>query len=214
MKDDLKDYRGKELKSYAISLGIIIYIIVTDELEVSKIDELMCVADSVLVASVITSLIYIFDGLLDTKVKNIINLIFKIPGDYVFSKLIPSAKDYRIDLKKAKEKYKKIYSKLEEGKKTNIHFENESWYKIYKKYEEIPMVKVSQREYLLLRDMSVVNCLMLLVYIALVIFKFVKFNFGAGILILGLYVLTIIGANIKARKLCLNVIAQDLSAQD
>ena len=219
MENDIKKYREKELKSYVI--GNIILIL----LGLKYIDSILFaigtenygatlefLTSSSLVSSLVYIYTYIIDALVPGDVKNIIIWWNKgIPGNRVFSEIKKNNKDKRFTTEEVLEKYKFVYNEIKKKTETERkNIENSAWYSAYQKNESSAQVFVSNRDWLLCRDM----CVMTLWIIIGSILAFVSVKKMPPIWLLGVLIVefigTLIAARVKSIRFVYNVIAKDV----
>lgn len=224
---NIKDYREKELKLYIIAnvllilatSNIISYNQSTESIEYFKtIIEILNIS---LISGFISIIAFLSDSIysngMKSKLVNIFGLI-KQPGEKVFSDIFKGCKDIRIEKNDALNSYGNIKSRIDEleGKsKEKRKYENSQWYKIYHKYRNEEMIFVSNRDYLLCRDIFISTVSIMILYISFtLIFKIIKFSSIYFICLLVLLVISNISCHLKAKRMVFNVIAYDLSERD
>lgn len=225
---NIKDYRDKELKSYVIGINLLLVLFNYNylfEVDFSKenLDVIIQIESVVLplleaiaVSSVVGVFVFILDSLYNTRIKEAITLakFFKKPGMTIFTEIKQgNINDYRINLEKAATKYKNIIENIPTGD-AKYNYENSEWYKIYNKHESSEKILVSQRDYLLCRDMCTATVTEAIIIIVGMIMGLVPKAWSIFIVLLIMYILTLIATHNKADRFCKNVIAQDLSKSD
>ena len=225
---NIKDYRDKELKSYVIGINLLLVLFNYNylfEVDFSKenLDVIIQIESVVLplleaiaVSSVVGVFVFILDSLYNTSIKEAITLakFFKKPGMTIFTEIKQGKiNDYRINLEKAATKYKNIIENIPTGD-AKYNYENSEWYKIYNKHESSEKILVSQRDYLLCRDMCTATVTEAIIIIVGMIMGLVPKAWSIFIVLLIMYILTLIATHNKADRFCKNVIAQDLSKSD
>lgn len=225
---NIKDYRDKELKSYVIGINLLLVLFNYNylfEVDFSKenLDVIIQIESVVLplleaiaVSSVVGVFVFILDSLYNTSIKEAITLakFFKKPGMTIFTEIKQGKiNDYRINLEKAATKYKNIIENIPTGD-SKYNYENSEWYKIYNKHESSEKILVSQRDYLLCRDMCTATVTEAIIIIVGMIMGLVPKAWSIFIVLLIMYILTLIATHNKADRFCKNVIAQDLSKSD
>lgn len=215
---DLKDYRNKELKSYVIA-NIILLLYLDGYFKLFS-----CITDTTLeliklfvpsFAGLSIFIVYIFvvDSLIPSKLKTKLVFWNKLqPGYKIFSEILEGKLDGRFTLEKVKNRYAYIYENMPKEAYDKEKYENDKWYSIYNNYRDNKMIEVSQRDYLLCRDLTVITLLLIVVYIAIYSIllnncfncKFLIF------LILEYLVLKWVCYN-KAERFVYNVIALDIN---
>lgn len=220
--NNLKDYRENELKQYVIA-NALVFLLVHGFIDFANADNIKLVQRivSLLGTTLLASIIYIFtilvDSVIDDKIKNkIVNLYFmKLPGEYIFTEIKNKNKDIRFTTDKALQKYSHIYSEIPINLDERKKYENSQWYKIYNQYREAPMVFMSNRNYLLMRDMYISTMVILVLYfIACFFFKWLTYEKLFIIYLLGILIITNVATHIKAKRFVYNVIALDISKEE
>ena len=222
---NIKDYRDKELKSYVIGINFLLLLFNYNylfDVDFSKenLDVIIQIESVVLplleaiaVSSVVGVFVFILDSLYNTWIKEVITLekFFKKPGMTIFTEIKQgNINDYRINLEKAATKYKNIIENIPTGD-AKYNYENSEWYKIYNKHESSEKILVSQRDYLLCRDMCTATVTEAIIIIVGMIMGLVPKAWSIFIVLLIMYILTLIATHNKADRFCKNVIAKDLS---
>lgn len=217
--DNIKDYRENELKQYVIA-NLLIVVVFSNLLQqvFQSEDNLYSSIVKTISFSFITSVIYIYvfilDGLVPSTTKDL--CVFfrknKLPGFTIFTDI----KDGKVeDMRFSKEKilkfYKETYKEMEQYTVNSDKlkkFENQKWYELYVANKESKMIVLSQRDYLLTRDMYISTITIVILYLffskAVVM---VNFNIYIFIYFLVMIVITNILSRIKAKRYVLNVIA-------
>ena len=99
---------------------------------------------------------------------------------------------------------KKVQDTFEEYRETQD-------YGIYKKHKTEKMIEVSNRDYLLCRDLTSVNIIILIMYLGLsVVLQMFTLKWKAIVFLAFMYIISMIAARIKAQRFVLNVIAEDV----
>lgn len=226
----MKEYRDKELK-YLLYLLVFLFLIwctplmqidvMTKESGIYKtISELI---GSVLVSGTLSLSVFLFDCLIDSKIKDKLVGLFFIPrsGETIFERIKYSKfKDDRFLIKDAQVKYKDILKNLPNCRKLKCKrrkeyrkLQNSIWYKIYQKHQEKGQVYQSHKDYLLCRDIFVETLFFLLVYI-ISIFLFTDFIlFSKKFLIILVFIIIVsnIATHIKMNRFVNTVIAVDVA---
>ena len=215
--NNIKDYREKELKNYVI--GNILFVIllsgIIDEetLKNLKLDDLSSLA-ALFPFATVSAVVYLYVFLLDSLVpgENKQKLAYmgigNLAGCTIFSDIKAGCIDRRLNVEKAKEKYKDIYVKMPEKKKERRVYENSSWYEIYSKYSNNPKIYYANKDYLLCRDITVMTIFLLIAYLL------VNFDIKVLMLFLVEFLLSNYAMRGKASRLAYNVIAEDLYNND
>lgn len=220
---NIKDYIDKELKNYVIGLNILLLVICFNkwfekaEIEyIFQLEEIIFpILNSVIVSSFIGVFAFVFDALYSAEVKDAITMMkfFKRPGTKIFTKIKEnSLKDDRIDNELARKVYKQIIDNIPKDDE-KYAYENYKWYSIYNKYEKENKILVSQREYLLCRDLCVATVTEALLVLAGMIIGIIPWSLKIYILFGILYIITLVSTYNKADRFCRNVIAKDISKE-
>lgn len=217
---DIKNYRGKELTAYVLGVAMIIMhfegIWSLNDVNVEMIQFFSLIANLILSASIMSIFVMIIDSIVSNQMKE--RLVFwrqNLPAMTVFTG-IKDGKivDNRFTKESVLRKYETIYNKLDNmsnDDKKRKRYENASWYQIYKKHKTEKMIEVSNRDYLLCRDLTSVNIMMMSVYLALsVALQIFKFKWKTIVFLILLYIILMIAARMKSKRFVLNVIAADI----
>lgn len=89
-------------------------------------------------------------------------------------------------------------------------FENSSWYTIYKKHEDKSSVFVSQKDFLLNRDMSSMTLNMIVIYISIILTCNICLSCKYMTFLIIEFFVTNLAARERAIKFVYNVIAADV----
>lgn len=216
--NNLKDYRENELKQYVIANALVFLLVhgfinFTDTENIKLVQGIVSLLGTTLLASIIYIFTILVDSVIDDKIKNrLVNLYFmKLPGEYIFTEIKNKNKDIRFTTDMALQKYSHIYSEIPENLNERKKYENSQWYKIYNLYREIPMVFMSNRNYLLMRDMYVSTLVIVVLYfISCFFFRWLTYEKLYIIYLLGILIITNVATHIKAKRFVYNVIALDI----
>lgn len=210
---DLKDYREKELKQFAL-VNTIIFILIHFKFKDFNLKELGTIAETTLFTSAFYILILLIDGVISSDLKNKMLTFWNkkpLPAETIFSEIKKNNKDKRFNSEQIKKTYTEIYTDLPEPEEERRQFENEKWYDIYGKHRDSSMIRISHRDYLLMRDMYVFSVVSFILYFLFLIFKWYSFEWQFIIYLVILVILTRISAKNKAKRFVYNVIAIDIS---
>lgn len=226
----MKDYRDKELKYLLCILVFLFLIWCTPLLQINTtIKEnsiypiIVELVGSLLVSGTLSLSAFLFDCLIDSKIKDKLVGVFFIPraGETIFKRIKDEkVKDDRFLIKDAQIKYGDILSELPDFKKSNYkkrkyyrQFQNSRWYKIYQKNQEKGQVFQSQKDYLLCRDIFVETLFFLLVYIISVFLfaDFILFSKKFVIVLVFIIIVSNIATHIKMNRFVNTVIAVDVA---
>lgn len=221
MEKNIKDYREKELKTFVLG-NILLTLTITGAInDIATLigeDDLWKAIAELFESSILSSIVYIFtfvfDSVVQGKIKEkIIWPIKGLPGSRVFSDISQKDKDERFTKEMAKTKYKNIYEQIEEtkDKKKIARMQNENWFRIYQKYENQAQVYISQRDYLLLRDMTIMT--LWIVVMNFLLYWCLKKNLPIELIemLITEFVILWIATRIKGERFIYNVIAKDLA---
>lgn len=223
MEKDIKDYRGKELKSYVIANFLAILYGTGFLYKIAELiggnRDLSLIASSATFA-VLTAVIYIFvflaDALVPSEVKDAI-VWFRCgrPGERIFTEIRDDNKDKRFSTQDALVFYADIYESIDiesnEEKKKVI--QNKNWYYLYKLHEKKTQIFVSQRDSLLCRDINVITIMLFLGFIVLYFLSNNPFSCYTLLFFFIEFVLTRFLAQTKGNRYAYNVIATDIAAK-
>ena len=215
---NIKDYREKELKNYVIGNILLVALlsgifnadIIKDlKIDISSIGALFPFAT---VSAVVYMYVFLLDSLIPGGKKQVVAYMNygRLPGCTIFTDIKKSNSDYRLDVEKAKIKYKTIYDNMPEGKEAKRIYENANWYALYSKHCNSPKVYFANKDYLLCRDIVVMTEILIVVYILLICFNILEFQWSVLVLLCFELFLSSYGMRGKARRLAYNVIAEDL----
>jgi hypothetical protein len=224
MDNNLKDYREKELKSYVIGNALIIMTLsgifntllsFTESAENAN-NMLSTFGAELISAGIISSILYIYVFILDAIIPGnwkdtICSLYRPLPGELIFEEIKDKIKDKRFTKEDALQKYANIYEKLNSlSEKEKREVSNSSWYSIYRKYENVTKIFISNRDYLLCRDLCVSTLWIGIIYFMLCKLSIIIFNRNIVVILLIELVATNIAMRGKQKRLVYNVIATDI----
>lgn len=216
--ENIKTYRENELKKYVIA-NIIVIFFITGTISFEGIINnnsymklLITGINSTLFSSVIYSLVTVGDCVISNKLKRyFVFWWFPMPGETIFSEIKMGINDGRFTSYEAKKIYKKIYKKLPKDKKKCYEYENSKWYGLLQKYENEMKVMVTNRDYLMCRDMTSSTILMIIVYFAIsFVLKLIAFKMKALLYLCFMYFLCKFATIGKSKRLVNTVIACDI----
>ena len=223
MDNNLKDYREKELKNYVIGNALIIIVLlgIFNTLLDVKMDEstnniLLTLSSEIISAGIFSSILYTYVFILDAIIPgnwkdSICNLCRPLPGEIIFEEIREKANDKRFTKEKALQKYANIYEIIDNliGKEKR-KASNDAWYSIYLKYENKAKIFISQRDYLLCRDLCISTLYIGLLYFVLWAFSIVAFDYRIVILLIVELIATNFAMRGKQKRFAYNVIAMDI----
>lgn len=219
---DIKDYRDKELKLYALAnIFVIIYIekIITIGGLLNQNDKSMILFVTIVNSALFLSILYIFvllsDCLFSESIKNkIIYFGGHLPGETIFSRMKIKVKDIRFTQQQVLERYKIIYDNMPNQRHSKYRYENVAWYTIYSRYKDNKMVYVSNRDYLVCRDMASSTVVILILYsIFSVALQLIPFKIECVIYLAVMFIVTNVATRTKGERMVNNVIICDLQAK-
>lgn len=220
---DIKDYRDKELKLYALAnIFVIIYVekIITIEGLLNQNDKFTTLLVTIFNSALFLSILYIFvllsDSLFSEGMKNIIIYFWgHLPGETVFSRMKEKVKDIRFTQEQVLERYKSIYDNMPNQRDHKYRYENSAWYKIYNRYRDNKMVYVANRDYLVCRDMTSSTVVILVLYfIFSIVLQLVPFKIECVIYLVIMFLVTNVATRTKGERMVNNVIICDLQARN
>lgn len=214
--NNIKEYREKEQKMYIIA-NIFVLILFSNISDVvsfqdERFDILIKLFDTALLSSIIYIFSFLTDSLFSSGLKmKLLYLTGHLPGETIFSKLKNRNRDLRFSTGQLFEKYKEIYDSLPTDKKKKYQYENEHWYGIYNKHRDVSMIFVSNKDYLLCRDLYISTIIIFVCYaISCSLIHVFEWNLGCIIYLIFMLLVTNISAHIKGRRFAINVLAYDL----
>jgi hypothetical protein len=215
--ENLKDYREKELKYYAVANILILLLLLGNlqfQVDITTINVFTTIIN-ILEMAFISGTIFVFTFLSDSLFPSVLKeklVFYRVPGETIFSNLKEKHTDKRFTWEQAKEIYKSVYDNLPENKKEQYIYENSEWYKIYNKHRDVMMIKISNRDFLVCRDIYFTTIITIILYFVLVlIFKVIIFDCKyIGYLMCMLFISNI-GTRNKAKRFVYNVISYDIT---
>lgn len=214
----MKEYRYKELTWLATFYSLLFLILSTDMFNnVALMDNtsqfILDLLKTICISCIIPLFAFLADCILSTDTKDkILGLFFiRKTGEVVFSRIKNGKfKDNRIDSKTVANKYKEIIDGLPTGSKQKHKYENENWYKIYKRNSDVGSVVQSQKDYLVCRDMFIQSVLIIPVYILSVfVLKNVHFSIEYIVTVLLMSTFINVAAHNKMKRFVFTVIVRD-----
>lgn len=223
MDNNLKSYREKELKNYVIGNALMILVLlgIFNTLFNIKMDEtssniLLTLGSELISAGIFSSILYtyvfIFDAIIPGSWKDLIcNLHRPLAGEIIFEEIKGKLNDKRFTKEDALQKYANIYEKLDNltGKEKR-KASNSAWYSIYLKHENKPKIFISQRDYLLCRDLCVSTLYICILYFVLCVFSIITFDYKIMIFFITELIITNFAMRSKQKRFIYNVIAMDM----
>ena len=216
---DIKDYRNKELTAYVLGISLVILNIEGiwsfGDLNLEMVQLSSMVVELILSTSVMTIFVMIADSVIDNRGKE--KIVFwqkSMPGTTVFTDIKnEKVKDKRFTREAVHDQYSEIYKSLDSisSEKERKNQENAAWYIIYKKHKTEKMIEISNRDYLLCRDLTSINIIMMIVYLVLSIaLQMFEVKYKVIGFLCFMYFILMIASRLKARRFVLNVIAADV----
>lgn len=216
---DVKDYRERELPLFIIA-NVLIFLIVHlfIKIDINDLPGSVEVLSEVFISAVLSvvafGFILVVECLFTSGFKEKLIYFFGIlhlPGCTIFSDIKRENCDNRFSYEKLAEKYNEVYKNLPTDRTKRLRYENEQWYSIYSRHRDAQVIRTSQRDSLLCRDIYISTLVMIGMYIIVLVSKFVTFNCWYLIFLISMAIITNIGANRKAARFAYNVIAYDLN---
>ena len=119
----------------------------------------------------------------------------------------------RFSKQTARKVYEKLYTQIDscKDKKECEKIQNQYWYAIYQKYESQAQIYMAQRDFLLLRDMTIMMLWIGFMYVFLS--WYIKRPLSCKLITVFIieFMLMWIGARVKGNRFAYNVIAKDLA---
>ena len=218
--NNIKDYRSEELKIFVLANVLMILciekVITWDRLisgDAVLLKLILVIIDSAVLLAIWYSFVYLADALFPTNIKNkIVYFGSPLPGQTVFTRLSTKTVDERFTKEQIVEKYSDIINNFPKSKKEKLYYENCKWYSIYNMHRDKTMVLVSNRDYLLCRDMTVSVVVIFILYFVMVFaFHVFEFKFEAFLYFVFAFLVTNLATRQKGRRYVNNVIACDLN---
>lgn len=217
---DIKNYRNKELPAFLIGCTLAL-LYLDGKINLYSIsgknNPYLSILESALVGSIITIFAYIFDALVSTKAKDemvFLGGIIPQAGQVIFDKIQEPGFDKRFTVLSAEKAYRNIIDKMPTDKAEKRRYQNEQWNQIYNNYRKEKMIEVSNRDYLMSRDIFISTGLYVICYLVFCLIAWRHVNIRFLVMMLCLLVFTRIGIGNKARALVSNVIAKDLQEKN
>ena len=223
MEKDIKDYRGKELKSYVIANFLAILYGTNFLYKIAELiggnRDISVIASSATFA-VFTAVIYIFvflaDALVPSEIKD--KAIWPCgckPGEKIFTEIREQNEDNRFSAQHVERLYADVYASIDAETNENMKkdIQNNNWYYIYKLHENEAQVCVSQRDSLLCRDLTIITITLFIGFLVLSFISSTSFSWGTLIFLIVEYVVTGYLARYKGIRFAYNVIATDIVAK-
>lgn len=226
----MKEYRDKELKYLLCLLVFLLLIwctpfmkIVTATEESNIYQTIAELVGSTLVSGVLSLSVFLFDCLVDSKIKDRLVGLFFISrsGETIFERIkYNKVKDDRFLIEEAQIKYRDILSelpnlsKLKYSKRKGYRkLQNSRWYKIYQRHQEKGQISQSQKDYLLCRDIFIEALFFLLLYIVSIFLftDFIVFSNKFFIVLVFIVIVANIATHVKMNRFVNTVIAVDIS---
>ncbi len=215
--NNIKDYREKELKMY-IGACIFLFICITKayRIEVNSYNNIINIVDIIsttLISSCVYMFAYITDSIFSSSAKDKLVYIFGLirkPAYKIFTDIKnDNIVDDRFTKNDALKKYNDIYRGM--PKKNYETYQNTKWYNIYSANRDVPLIYISNRDYLLCRDMYISTIVLMIIYSLGFIIDFYEFSNKYMCFLLFMAIFHLICTHIKAKRFVYNVIVYDLT---
>ena len=210
--ENIKSYREKELKAYAVANVLLILFAsgYLGEIVTGENTTFLAMVEELITSALFGSIIYIYVFLADSVIpgnwKDRICFPCGMPGSKIFKQIQDGrCQDERIDKAAVLEQYKDLYRK-----KDFESAQNSFWMKIYRSHEKSTRIFVSQRDFLLCRDMTAMTVWVLLLYCAAWILGFVAFDWRIIVVFIVEGLFAWLAAKSKGWRYAYNVISEDL----
>lgn len=216
--NDIKDYRNNELKNYVIgNIVLVLYFSgIFDNFFMADINNNLNIWKTLIESAFVSSIIYIYVFLLDSLIPGDIKQkvayfhIGKLPGYTIFTEMKQNNKDDRFTHADILKKYALIYSNMPKEKKKKEKYENAQWYKIYNNYKNESKILISNRDFLLCRDLTIITIMLMIIYFILMGLKIIVFSKTIVTVMLIELIVSNISMRGKAARLAYNVISEDI----
>lgn len=226
MGNNIKDYREKELKDY-VAGNVLVIMLITGLLEALSAEAagdaagaLLEIGKELLSAGVISSVFYVYVFIFDSVIPgnwkdSICSLNRALPGETIFEDIAEGKiKDRRFTGEEAGRKYGAVYGDIKSRfGKDRREASNSAWNKIYKAHENEPKVYVSNRDYLLCRDMCVATLWITIMYVVLSVLSITPFSCQVIFLLIIEALITNTAMRGKQKRFACNVIAADIHSE-
>ena len=219
---NIKNYREKELNNYVIGNILLIFyfsksfssIFYQENVSFSLLFKAF--VESGFVISIIYIYVFLFDSMIpsDIKIKIAYLHLGKLPGFIIFTKMKESVRDIRFTKEDAMDKYKNIYDNMPKDQKNKERYENIEWYKIYSSYKKEEKIRISNREFLLCRDINLMTISLLIMYALFVGLKALEFSKIIIAILIMEFIVSNIAMRANANRLAYNVISEDIHRHD
>jgi hypothetical protein len=212
---NLKNYRDKELR-YFIIANIAVLLLLSDFFHFSQFEiQIIEIISKFIKISIISSIIYVLTFVVDSLFSSELKILLigrHSPGEKIFSKIQNGTFDKRFNCEEAQKIYSKIYESLPKEKKDKFRFENAEWYKIYNKYREDTMIMVSNRDFLLCRDIYFSTIINIIIYLCLTfLLKTIVFDWRYIGYLTVMLIFSNLGTRNRGSRFVSNVIAFDIA---
>lgn len=216
--ESLKNYRNNELKWFLVA-NVLFMVLTSKSFEVEDgdlLNQLIVNIGKIISVSIFSTTVYIFTFIIDSIIPSNLKvfLVFlwkKKPSATIFTQIQNNCKDDRFNVEEAKDKYKNIYSKIEEENQFSKD-QTPLWYEIYNKYRENTIVYGSNRDYLLLRDLHSQTIVLIIIYITLISTTgIIPFSINYLIYLFVILIVLNLGARIQGKRMVYTVIALDIN---
>ena len=219
---NLDNYRQNEVKMFVVA-NLLMVLLTTnffDSFGLNKSDiNFVYACSQILKLCSIPTIIYIYVFIavscIPTQLKIKLSLFFcNPPGFSVFTDIKRRDLDIRFTSNQAREKYKSIYTKIQEIQDVNEleKFENSCWYKIYQQYRTIPKIYYAQRDFLICRDITLTALIMFFnILISSQIFEIQNVKISLFIMIFE-YIAGCFATMFNAKRFVYGVIAEDIAS--
>jgi hypothetical protein len=212
---NLKNYRDKELR-YFIIANIAVLLLLSDFFHFSQFEiQIIEIISKFIKISIISSIIYVLTFVVDSLFSSELKILLiggHSPGEKIFSKIQNGTFDKRFNCEEAQKIYSKIFELLPKEKKDKFVYENAEWYKIYNKYRDVKMIMVSNRDFLLCRDIYFSTIVNIIIYLGLTfVFKTIVFDWRYIGYLAVILILSNFGTRNKSSRFVSNVIALDIA---
>jgi hypothetical protein len=213
---NLKDYQTKELCLYVMTNISVLLLLLgfldhPEQSVIQTIEVISNILNMVILSAAIFTFTFLTDSIFSSEIK--FHLAgFQLPGGKIFSRIKNKNIDKRFSREDAILTYKNIYESMPNEKKERYVYENSQFYKIYNQYRNVTMIMVSNRDFLLCRDIYFSTISTIALYLLLtILFKIIAFDWRYIVYLALMLIVANLGLRNKGWRFVCNIIAYDIS---
>lgn len=211
----LKEYRNNELKWFLVA-NVLLMLLSAKYFTLENNASFLQLVVNVTNVAVFSATVYVFTFIVDSIIPSNIktHLIFlwkRKPSETIFTRIKENCKDDRFTKDEALKRYANIYDRISKNNYLKKH-QTSLWYEIYNRYRDNSMVRSSNMDYLLLRDLHSQLIVMLVAYLIItLLIKLFPFSWWYLFYLLAMLIILRIGAKIQGSRMVYTVIALDIN---